>query len=739
MAPLRVPEDGLLLSGSPGDNHFPSQAFAITLSDDIIGDLIRCAQNGEDIQLSLGSSPSLQYGSSSQTIPRSTDTTLHDFYLTQPFSESIKRARKVQNTMSIFSKPKILAQTGQYSLPKARPKPGAAAKGKAAKEKAKLPTKPGVSPSLDSGIEALQNSLAQAESNNNQTLLIDGLAGTKKGKSNLLSSMARASPTPRSMPGSPAFSATGGSPSLGPVLSASQQAIERGKGQRVSIIHELAAQDQTYDYLESKWTGKPEEFAPTLRKVAEFNEGTQKWVMAKTFWKELDVWNYEYESQDARQHAIDNAVRQYDKMRVTPSQPQWERLLPKEERGKGKCLSRLQANLTRGPGAMAQAAPKIKVQNADEGATDSGREDNDTKSVGMSRSASNPLPAKKKISDREAQQKRLLSGKSGAGAGKTGSTTAKAGNVTTKAGGAAAKASSPRVSLPKTVSPTKGKSQGAKANGGSKVLSQEFVVDSDSDSEDQILATKATRPMRDLKEAAPALAAHAATAINAVAASKAQKPKPKPKQPLKSAEAKSATKRQRDDDADDSSSSGMPLSKRVKQKPTSITAAAPVIKHRQSDSSQNSRGSSTGVSYKSYKSKNATSPTKSSPLASSPPTNASDLDIPEDTISARPAMARKRPLEREREMEREKPRERETPRDREKEKPRTKKPRADVPNDLYRMAHAFKLFYEKYEELHWEISALENPPREKVADLVDMRDRLQNMKSEIYRSSAERD
>ena len=58
MPPLRVPGDGLLLSGSPGESEsFPSQAFAITLSDDVIGDLVRCAQNGDGIELSLGSSP----------------------------------------------------------------------------------------------------------------------------------------------------------------------------------------------------------------------------------------------------------------------------------------------------------------------------------------------------------------------------------------------------------------------------------------------------------------------------------------------------------------------------------------------------------------------------------------------------------------------------------------------------------------------------------------------------------
>ena len=67
-------------------------------------------------------------------------------------------------------------------------------------------------------------------------------------------------------------------------------------------------------------------------------------------------------------------------------------------------------------------------------------------------------------------------------------------------------------------------------------------------------------------------------------------------------------------------------------------------------------------------------------------------------------------------------------------------PRQEIPNDLSQKARKFKMYYEKYEELHWEISALEDPPRDKVSNLLDMRERLQSMKSEIYREcSAERD
>lgn len=558
----------------------------------------------------------------------------------------------------MFSKPKILAQTGQYKLPKTK---AAAAKGMAGTEKAKATAKSGASSSLDSDIEAIKS--------------------PKKGRP-LLSGMARASSGPRSMPTSPAFSTSGVSPSLGPALSSSEKVLERKKEQRISIIHELAAQDQTDEHLESKWTGTPAEFKQTLRKVADFNEDKQRWIMSKHYWKELDVWNYDYDTQEIRQQAIDNAVRQYDKMRMSTTQPEWEKLLPKEERGKGKCLSKLQANLTRGPGATVQRAPQIKVQKADDGATDSSKDD-DPMSVGMTRSASNPVPAKKKMSDREAQQKRLLSRKTG--------TTAK------------------------SVSPTKGKAQGTKANG-PKVLSSEYVMDSDSDSEDQALAVK-PKAASAVNSTRPASTGPAPAAKNGVAA--APKPKAmKPKQPVKpvqkaTSSSKSSSKRQRDDDEDDSSSSGTPLSKRLKQKPVKAKATAPpvVMKHRQSDTSQNSRGSSTGVS---YKSKN-TSPAKSSPLASSPPTNASDLDQPEDTIAARPILSRKRPAEREQ------------------ERARAKKQRAEVPAEVYQKARKFKVFYQKYEDLHWEISALEDPPQNKVADLLEMRERLQSMKSEIYR------
>lgn len=55
---VRIPETGLQLESSvKSADTLPLQAFAITLSDNVIEDLIRCVQNEEEIKLSLGNVP----------------------------------------------------------------------------------------------------------------------------------------------------------------------------------------------------------------------------------------------------------------------------------------------------------------------------------------------------------------------------------------------------------------------------------------------------------------------------------------------------------------------------------------------------------------------------------------------------------------------------------------------------------------------------------------------------------
>ena len=483
--------------------------------------------------------------------------------------------------------------------------------------------------------------------------------------------------TPKSIPTSPALN-DARSPSSTPVLSASQQVMERNKEQRVVLVHELAVKDRTTEYLRERWTGKDADFRPTLEKTADLLPETKKWAMKKSGWKELDVWKYDYTSQEVRQTAIDNAIRQYDKSRLSSSEVEWQRLLPKEERGKGKCLSRLQAELAKGP---SQPTPKIKTHKVDDssGSKDDGDSDK-TRAIGeaSSRSTSDQVPKSKKPSPQEAQVKRLLS-------------------------------NSKAKSTVQKPAPTKAK-VGAKASG-ARVLSQAIIENSDSSGDEAVVEKPKPKPKPKPKATpAPAPAPVAKPKDTVVVNTKPVTRAPPVKKPQPQSQPLQQMKRPREED-DSSSSSEIPLSKRIKPKQP---LPAPVSKPRQSNVGAPSRNTASSSSFKTAKN---TSPTKSSPLASSPPTNASELD------ESTPPAPKKRKAEGE-------------------GKPTAVKRRVveSVPTDVMTKASKFKAYYQKYEALHYEISALDEPPTEKLADLLDMRGRLQMMKKEIYKQySPERD
>ncbi|KAF4339107.1 COM1 [Fusarium beomiforme] len=654
MNSLKVPESGLQLQGSTGkDASLPSQAFALTLNDFVIEDMIKCVQNGDGIQLSLGANPTLLYGSKSHTIEPPSDSNPYDLYLTRPF-ESTRTAEKIPYTGSLFEKP-----SGATS------KKSKASKADNTNDSKTAKSSKSIQSGRDSDLEALQNGLAAHAASREKARVVDRLPAKQvaiKNKGKLLDS------TPRSIPQSPGQLSLG---SLTPNPTTSQP-LDRAKGDRAMLVHELAVQDRSFGYLSKKWEGKSEDMEPTLRKVADDLHDNNKWSLKKKSWRDLDVWNYDYDTQEVRQKAIDNAVRQYDKQRVTISEPEWDRLLPKEERGTGKSLSRVQAKITK-----TASTPSINVEMADGGTTprDSGdSQDANRPRIGgepMSRSTSNPLSTKpKKPTAQEAQVKRLL-GKSKA---KT-TTSAVPSKPASKASAAKASPTKPRP----TAAP--------KANGG-RVLSQAIISNSDS-SEDDAAPMAKSKP-----KAVPKPAPKMRDTVVA-------KPRPVVREPVKQ---QITAKRPREDD-DSSSSSGTPLSKRIKPKQP---LPAPRLKHRPSNGSQNSRGTITSTS---MKSKN-TSPTKSSPLASSPPTNASDLENEAPTASI---VTKKRKVEGLN------------------KNGVTKRPTASsFSDDLVQKAQAFKVCYQKYEALHHEISALDNPSSRKLGHLMEMRDRLKTMKMEIY-------
>ncbi|KAI0009422.1 hypothetical protein F4779DRAFT_370847 [Xylariaceae sp. FL0662B] len=710
MSALTIPDGGLLLeSSAKGKSTLPMQAFGIALDDSTIEDMIKCVQKGQEIELTLGSNPAFLYGSREQDVKVTPDSFDYDLYLTKPEESATKAQRLPNPTMSILKK---LPNLSSLQPSKKRNEKTA----KTGKQAGRAPS-PGIESDTDARAGARRGAnTAKPGSNTSKDATRGG-----KGKFNQTGKSAMAgvlsSTTTRSLPPSPSLN---GVSSPNPAVSATQQLYDKNKGQRTVLVHELASRDQTYEYLATVWKGAEADLKPTVEKVANFDESTKKWSLKKIYWKELDVWNYDYRTPEDRQAAIDNAIKQYDKQRMPTSAPEWERLLTPGDRGKGIVLSKLQATLARG---NITPTPRIPVQKAEDG-NKSDIDNSKAKGEAMVRSNSQPVGNKtKKVSEREAQTKRLLS-------------------------------TNPKKAPPKKLA-SKAK-VAVPADKNKKFLSEEKVVDSES-SGDEVPVSSASSNAPKPKPVKKPVEKPAEKPVEKPKEKPTPAPKPKPKpvvrapRPRVDAPTPSSQKRAREED-DSSSSSGAPLSKRIKPKeppkePPRVLPNPAALKHRASDASQNSRGTGVGTvsSNISMKSKN-TSPAKSSPLASSPPTNASDF---EDQQPSQRQRQQKQARDGDRNTnghvngasstpnninQNKKRKERDADQNLSQQSTPNKRPR--VPKDILVKAQKFTKFYERYESLHHEISAMKDPPEDKLADLLDMRDRLAIMKSEISKAVA---
>jgi RNA polymerase II elongation factor ELL len=193
----------------------------------------------------------------------------------------------------------------------------------------------------DAALAALQNSMAsyqQEKKAMSATITNDVIPepksrweAAKKGKRGLLGMNSGSS--------SPSLSAVG-TPRAGlSVTSAPSDQNIRRQAMKIPIVHLLAMQPvSTEDIIRTTHIPKLD-LEAVVSKIAQNVEG--KWKLLDRAYKDLNVWDFGYRTQEDRQLAIDNAIRAYDRTRVGKEENTWQLLLPKEERGKGKVLSKL--------------------------------------------------------------------------------------------------------------------------------------------------------------------------------------------------------------------------------------------------------------------------------------------------------------------------------------------------------------------------------------------------------------
>lgn len=379
------------------------------------------------------------------------------------------------------------------------------------------------------------------------------------------------------MPSSPAIGASG-SPAIAPPTSAPivcNEKTQKLQALRTPLIHLLAVRQVSAKFLSQKTCCSEDECNEVLDKVGQKHYLDQaKWNLTDKSYKELDVWAFPYPSEFERQFAIDRAVAAFDRMRISREEHVWQMLLPKDERGKGKILSKL--NLHSGPLAKS-TTPRINVQATDDsaqGGHETGNDSDKKDRLGpndahpMARSKSQDQITKKKVSEREAQSKRLLKNPKKTAAPK------------------------PREA------PSAGK-RGSKKTAAAPIntpKSTEFVHESDED-EDMIDVENKPVPSTTTPEE-----------LNWTPKVDSKTSSGTPTK-LRMSEIKGAKTQKK---------APAPLHKPTGGKSTAANASISKARNKFSDSSQSSVTKTKSVS--------RTSPHKPSPLGSSPPTNASDLD-----------------------------------------------------------------------------------------------------------------
>lgn len=330
MVAFKVPPQGLTLRHNsrhdPEDKQSKEspQVIRLDLVENVTKDILRSLKNKEQARLRCGKRPVLQFGK--KTVPLSSGV---DDFPCEIFTKDT-----LDDGLFYFSgrsNHKLEVQKAEEDTAKS-----------------------------DEALAALENTLRsiQEQRASNETSIIGGKEDLKYGarrdhrpspllgqnsalrKEHLLGGMTT------SRPSSP-FLAASFSPRLGPTSTPLGPGLTtkdrvRLDAIRIPLVHLLAVQPMTAKAVSAQLHAAKDDCEKLLDKVARDSKvGDGLKELKEKSYRELDVWKFPYRSQADRQKAIDHAIQAYDRMRVEKKDNLWQMLLPAEERGKGKILSRL--------------------------------------------------------------------------------------------------------------------------------------------------------------------------------------------------------------------------------------------------------------------------------------------------------------------------------------------------------------------------------------------------------------
>ncbi|KAF2494226.1 hypothetical protein BU16DRAFT_528367 [Lophium mytilinum] len=351
MASTLLPSGGIALHGAPDAEISTKEArshavqvMQLEITQDIIDELLESAHRGKSPQILFGRNPQLKYGDKSHVIQTTSENLRYELY------HSAGSDSKDEYTFAGLINHSLAIQHAEQ-----------------------------VTSGVDTALEQLKSSMAaihNIKEANKTTVVKDadasslltpshrrGLSKNFKPQQHLKPSSNLSSPL-RSTPSSPALNGSQGL-GKGPTSQPSSQ-TEKSRALRYVTIHYLASEPQPFEKYMNHIRARRDDCKEVLQKVGKNQDG--KWHITDRAIKEIDPYKFPYQTTEDREKAVKNAVKAFDRLRIAKDDKIWQILLPKEERGKGKCLSRLNVTApAQRPSTPMQSISKLTEKKAGAG------------------------------------------------------------------------------------------------------------------------------------------------------------------------------------------------------------------------------------------------------------------------------------------------------------------------------------------------------------------------------------
>ncbi|KXT07752.1 hypothetical protein AC579_1057 [Pseudocercospora musae] len=312
-ASTTLPPSGLTLhgvtTGAEPSKHTSAPAILFKLGEDVLKDVKSAANVPGGLQFVTGTTPKIRLGKRTIDLTISPEAFRHELY-----SASTESIHDLQFTGLVGHRAELKVSERKQSL------------------------------GPDAALAALQNTLAAAKQERQAKSVNISNAIVREPKNRYEANREQKYAHRRGLSGSqhasPALSAAA-TPRTGPAPTSApaSNSAAREKAMKMPLVHLLAIKPLTHEEMCARTRIPKDELGKVVEKIVQPIDG--KWELTKGAYKELDAWNFAYSTQAERQAAIDNAIRAYDRLRIGKDEEIWQRLLPKEDRGKGIVLSKL--------------------------------------------------------------------------------------------------------------------------------------------------------------------------------------------------------------------------------------------------------------------------------------------------------------------------------------------------------------------------------------------------------------